>query len=771
MRSLLFVLLASCSFVFADVCSEAPWSLRLAKGTGLWNALPAGAAVGMPTRKVEDTTTAYLFLKCQGTWMQLLAPDGRSVWTKLPKPPQADVRAKLDTASAVAATKSKSKGKPLSKKRRYKHVEDTINTASDGLLGGDEDGGTVDAILAGGGGSVKKGGRGAAGEDDRMIASGGAGFGTGGSADRMAGTRAKERSTTSGAASAKSETKAKAGSSMDLGAGKIDGSLDNPSAIYILSEGSSSADAAPVRTSPVSSPAPHPKVPHASGLQAGASDDNRQYPAFLDFLACTGSRRREDTRVGERVRVRVVDAQGRGLCNAHLKLWQGQKLREELVTLSDGSTLIFPRWLDSIGTLPRLSLEISHPLGTAVRETSPDGPRTLEVTLAGSRQVASSFPVDLLFVLDVTGSMQGQIDQLKNAISILQMNLTALPNRPRLRFGLVQYRDHGDDFIARTIPFTEDAEAFSQALSRVFADGGGDTPEDLQAALDTALHGMAWNAEGLRLGFVVTDAPPHLDYGETFTYADAAHLARRRGIRLHTVGCGSLPLEGETVLRQIAEASGGKYVFLTAKGENGENDGGRPGAVSHHTGSNWNSERLETALLRLAREDIAAQFEVPPVDSAGWFEARGDDALPRDSVLNSLFLQAFQELREFSPLPLPDTLRLGVLPVSPADSSLSPQAAWLGQILSISLSRAGRVRVVERGNLGDVLREQALQGSGAVDPATVSGTGKLLGADVLLVSALHARGGDRELVLKLLKVSTGELLSATRARIAQSLLP
>ena len=351
------------------------------------------------------------------------------------------------------------------------------------------------------------------------------------------------------------------------------------------------------------------------------------------------------------------------------------------------------------------------------------------------------------------------------------MNLTALPNRPRLRFGLVQYRDHGDDFISRTIPFTEDAEAFSQALSRVFADGGGDTPEDLQAALDTALHGMAWNAEGLRLGFVVTDAPPHLDYGETFTYADAAHLARRRGIRLHTVGCGSLPLEGETVLRQIAEASGGKYVFLTAKGENGENDGGRPGAVSHHTGSNWNSERLETALLRLAREDIAAQFEVPPVDSAGWFEAHSDDAVPRDSVLNSLFLQAFQELREFSPLPLPDTLRLGVLPVSPADSSLSPQAAWLGQILSISLSRAGRVRVVERGNLGDVLREQALQGSGAVDPATVSGTGKLLGADVLLVSALHARGGDRELVLKLLKVSTGELLSATRARIAQSLLP
>lgn len=767
MRSLLFVLVAGCSLAFADVCSEAPWSLRLAKGTGLWNSLPTGAAVGAPTRKVEDTTVAYLFLKCQGAWVQLLDPAGRSVWVKLPKLPQAEARAKVDTVSAIAAAKSKSKAKPRSKKRRSKRVEDTINTASDGLLGGDEGDGAVDAILAGGGGSVKKGGRGATSDGDRMIAGGGAGFGAGGSTDRMVGSRAKERSATSGAASGAASAKSEKG--------KIDGYLDNPSAVYILSEGTSSTGAeaihAPEQIPPASSPAPRPKIPHASGLQAGVSDDNRQYPAFLDFLANTGSRRREDTRVGERVRVRVVDAQGHGLCNAHLKLWQGQKLREELVTLSDGSALIFPRWLDSIGTLPRLSLEISHPLGTAVREISPDGPRTLDVVLGGSRQVASSLPVDLLFVLDVTGSMQAQIDQLKKAISILQMNLTALPNRPRLRFGLVQYRDHGDDFITRTIPFTEDAEAFSQALSRVFADGGGDTPEDLQAALDTALHGMTWDAEGLRLGFVVTDAPPHLDYGETFTYADAAHLARRRGIRLHTVGCGSLPLEGETVLRQIAEASGGKYVFLTAKGESGENDGGHPGAVSHHTGSNWNSERLETALLRLAREDIAAQFEVPPVDSAGWFEARSDNAVPRDSVLNSLFLQAFQELREFSPLPLPDTLRLGVLPVSPADSSLSPQAAWLGQILSISLSRAGRVRVVERGNLGDVLREQALQGSGAVDPTTVSGTGKLLGADVLLVSALHARGDYRELVLKLLKVSTGELLSATRARIDPSLLP
>lgn len=225
------------------------------------------------------------------------------------------------------------------------------------------------------------------------------------------------------------------------------------------------------------------------------------------------------------------------------------------------------------------------------------------------------------------------------------------------------------------------------------------------------------------------------------------------------------------MLRQIAQATGGKYVFLTRRGETGESEGGAPGAVSHHTGTNWTSERLETALLRLAREEIAHQLAVPPVDSAGWFEARAVAAEPNDSVVSGLFRQAFQELRDYSPVPVPDTVRLGILPVSAADSALRPAAAWLGQILSIEISRSSKARVVERGNLGDVLREQALQASGALDPATVTGTGKLLGADLLLLPALHRRGEGLELTLRLLRTSTGELLSATRARLAPALVP
>jgi len=737
MRPSFLLPLALGSIALADVCSEKPWSLPLPKGTPLWSSLPTGKDTLAPDLKPTDSARTFLFLKCQGAWMQLLGPGGKAVWTRVPHAP--------------AKT-----GKSI----RPGHGS---RAAPDSTV-------AFDAILAGGGGSLRKeerGGRGATGEGDRMGAVGGIGLGSSGRAAKATAKRAK----------AKGESEDK--SSANLGSGKIDGYLDNPSAVYILSEPVSSGAVAAAPPSPSAefesskpeSPKPRSTRPRASGLSAGVSDDNRQFPAFLEFLATKGySAPQANTRIAERVRLRVTDAAGKGLANAKVKVWQGKRLREELATLADGSTLLFPRWLDSTGTLPSLRLEIETSLGKAERTLAPDGPRSLEVALPGTRQNLSP-TVDLLFVLDVTGSMQAQIDQLKNALSILQLNLGAMPNKPRLRFGLVQYRDRGDDFVARAIPFTEDAEAFSQILSRVEADGGGDGPEDLQAALDTALHGMDWNRGGLRLGFVVTDAPPHLDYGEGFTYAHAAHLARVRGIKLHTVGCGSLGLDGEVVLRQVAQATGGKYVFLTSRGESGESDDGAPGSVSHHTGTNWTSERLETALLRLAREEISQQLEVPPVDSAGWFEARSGAGETRDSVVSSLFRQAWQELRDFSPIPLSDTLSLGVLPVSAADSVLRPASAWLGQILSIELSRSRKARVVERGNLGDVLREQALQGSGAIDPATVTGTGKLLGAEALLVSTLHRRGDRLEMTFKLLKVSTGELLSATRARLDPALVP
>lgn len=632
--------------------------------------------------------------------------------------------------------------------------------------------------------------------------------------------------------------KATAMASIDLGAGTIDGYLDNPSAVYILQEDASiqsgivsthpSADwaddpgmVAEKPSTPASSLLEGRNKPvhrernaqKSSGLRAGVTDDNQQFGAFREFLDKRGAGvRYVDTRIDERFRIRLVDSKGRGIPDVGIQFsssldprwgkpkdivpnhasYMGAGLTPQLVipmgmpsrnqknqadqktteilefgrTLANGVFWLYPSLWTCYPTFA--SLKIAGMPDTAFLFDK-NGPREIEIRVPDSLRRTKGMPVDLVFVMDATSSMSNEIERLKNAISTLEMNLTSMPSRPKLRFGLVQFRDSGDDFRVRKIPFTANAESFSLALETVEAGGGGDTPEDLQSALDTLVHGMGWSENGIRLAFVITDAPPHLDYGQTFTYGDAAHRARRKGIKIHTLGVGGLPLQGEIAMRQIAQASGGKYVFLTY-GERGESDGGREASVSHHTGDNWVSERLETALLRLARDEIAQIAEVPPVDSSGWFEARRTSDDSREAVLAELFRQASQELVDYSSMALGDSLAVAVLPTVAEFDTLKAVAKILEQNLTLSVSRSRWFKLVDRGNLGTVLRELALQQSGAVDESKVSETGRLLGAKLLIASGVVRREHRYELFLKLLRVETGEVLSATRAKIDHKLL-
>ena len=83
------------------------------------------------------------------------------------------------------------------------------------------------------------------------------------------------------------------------------------------------------------------------------------------------------------------------------------------------------------------------------------------------------------------------------------------------------------------------------------AAGGGDTPEALNEALHTAVHRLSWRDDGAtRLVRLVADAPPHLDNGAPWYDDD-------------TLGASGFDRQGEVVFRQMAQMSGGRFVFLT----------------------------------------------------------------------------------------------------------------------------------------------------------------------------------------------------------------
>src|SRR5207248_8485728 len=82
--------------------------------------------------------------------------------------------------------------------------------------------------------------------------------------------------------------------------------------------------------------------------------------------------------------------------------------------------------------------------------------------------------IEVVFVLDTTGSMGGLIDAAKQKIwSISNQIATGTPT-PHLRIGLVAFRDRGDDYVTKIQDLTDDLDAVHSNLMSFQAAGGGD---------------------------------------------------------------------------------------------------------------------------------------------------------------------------------------------------------------------------------------------------------------------------------------------------------
>jgi Mg-chelatase subunit ChlD len=514
-------------------------------------------------------------------------------------------------------------------------------------------------------------------------------------------------------------------------------------------------------------------APAASGLRAGFADDNEQFNYFVDFLERYGPQVYHYViPVQERVVFRVRDGRGRSVPNASVTVADesGLQLTSGL-TYADGSFQFFPA---EFGQGERYRLRVAYNQQTRELQFERGGRRELDITMPTPRGELARVPLDILFVLDTTGSMGEEIQRLKTTIEIINLNLSSLSSRPRVRFGMVLYRDRRDEYVTRVVPFTENLQSFQEALDAVSAAGGGDTPEDLQSALQQAVK-LEWNRDGVRLAFIITDAPPHLDYGQSFTYVDAAKAAKADGIKIFSVGTGGLDLSGEYVLRQISQYTSAKYIFLTY-GESGESEGGAPGSVSHHTGANYQTDKLEAIIIRLAREELAELSDQPLEQGEDYFEATKIPNEAGEETLRKLFAMAVSQLSDYASVRLRPGTPAAVLPLSAAQPALALDAEYFTEQLVLSLGQKGAggelFRLVERQDLQKVLGELELQLSDLADAgegSQATRVGELVGAEILIVGKLYAKQDGFELFLKLLRVDTGEVLSVTKAVIDRRL--
>ncbi|MFH1808678.1 MAG: vWA domain-containing protein [Pseudomonadota bacterium] len=184
------------------------------------------------------------------------------------------------------------------------------------------------------------------------------------------------------------------------------------------------------------------------------------------------------------------------------------------------------------------------------------------LVLASARPARAD--LDVVFVLDTTGSMSGELREVKERVVQISQALRASRPQERVRLGVVAYRDQGDQYVTKQAPLTEDVEQSQRFLAALVADGGGDGPEDVLSGLHVALNGMNWDRSvgTERQIFLIGDAPPHLDYHQHPTPEQIVQLAHDRQVAIHAIGCRSLPSEGVAFFRRIAYQSEGSYQHI-----------------------------------------------------------------------------------------------------------------------------------------------------------------------------------------------------------------
>jgi hypothetical protein len=174
------------------------------------------------------------------------------------------------------------------------------------------------------------------------------------------------------------------------------------------------------------------------------------------------------------------------------------------------------------------------------------------------RGVGQGRPVDIVFVMDVTESMQPYIDAIKQNMVNFAHDLAS--NNRDYRLGLVTF----EDYVVSKYPdcncpyqktMTSDVNQFINWVGTLHASGGGDIPEDQLDALAYA-SSFPFRPQAQGIIIIITDAPPHhkgdgsanTQHDQAFwdhhqkgqdvtdlTGSDVAAMMKRNGLTLYAV--------------------------------------------------------------------------------------------------------------------------------------------------------------------------------------------------------------------------------------------
>ena len=298
--------------------------------------------------------------------------------------------------------------------------------------------------------------------------------------------------------------------------------------------------------------------------------------------------------------IRVFDSSGNTVPDAQVFVMDGERVVATGRTHSDGRFAFFPNAYDEPVDAYQVVAGIGEARGSGSLDANTD---VLTIVLDGARPTEAC-QLDVAFLIDATGSMGEEIDRIKTTLTSIVARVAESDQDVELRLAMVEYRDFGDDFVTHAVNFTTDVEAFQDAIDQVFANGGGDGPEALNEALKRAFRHLEWRQEqGLRLAFVIADAPAHYYEQAPYTYDDAMLDAAAMGVTIYPIGSGGSDGIAELQFRQLAQFTLGHFIFIT---EGGGSSSGSGGSDYHVDPEDFDVQNLDDLVVRLITSELEA---------------------------------------------------------------------------------------------------------------------------------------------------------------------
>ncbi len=307
----------------------------------------------------------------------------------------------------------------------------------------------------------------------------------------------------------------------------------------------------PTVPTPPKYPDPYQPAVQSGILTAADVDDNLNLSHFQKYVDRVLQSTKESTlpfmNTKDRVKLTIESADGKGL--NHVKVKVGDFIG---YTNSQGILYLFPT-VDDIPTQTTITLN--------GKSQAIDLSSKKEFVIAFNKEQTLPNTLDLMFVIDSTGSMGDEMRYLSKEFDAIVANIEAKHPEVDIRFGLTLYKDKGDDYVVKNFPFTSNKNKMQKQLAEESANGGGDYPEAMEEGIEKALN-ASWQAEhGVRMMFLVADAPPHDD--KIKKMIPLIEKARKGGIHIYPIGASGVAQKAEFVMRHLALFTQGRYLWLT----------------------------------------------------------------------------------------------------------------------------------------------------------------------------------------------------------------